>query len=356
MRKLCKTIGILLLVIAVLAGGLIGYLSATEYNPEPVTTAEFRYSPSETALSPGQTISVLTWNIGYCGLSKDADFFMDGGSMVYPTSQDVVLDNLSYIDSYLDSADAQIILVQEVDRDSRRSGRIDQLDTLAEGWGYSFAPNYRCNFVPYPLPPIGKVDSGVMTLFSPAMTGEATRISLPCPFSWPIRVANLKRCLLVNRFPLDDGKELVVVNFHLEAYDDGEGKLAQTKLLMEILQQEYEKGNYVLAGGDFNQTFPGVLERYPLQSQELWTPGTLEESMLPEGWHFAYDMEVPTCRSLDRSLDPEDPTMQYYCIDGFLVSPNITVQSVQTQDLGFAHSDHNPVALTITLNERSQPA
>ena len=50
-------------------------------------------------------------------------------------------------------------------------------------------------------------------------------------------------------------KELVLINFHLEAYDSGEGKIAQSKMLAEKLESEYQQGNYVIAGGDFNQTF-----------------------------------------------------------------------------------------------------
>lgn len=42
------------------------------------------------------------------------------------------------------------------------------------------------------------------------------------------------------------------------AYDDGEGKLAQTKMLSDLLQKEVEKGNYVIAAGDFNQSFSNV--------------------------------------------------------------------------------------------------
>jgi endonuclease/exonuclease/phosphatase family metal-dependent hydrolase len=53
-------------------------------------------------------------------------------------------------------------------------------------------------------------------------------------------------------------KYLVLVNLHLEAYDDGEGKKAQTEMLKQILQEEADQGNYVIAGGDFNQTFSGT--------------------------------------------------------------------------------------------------
>ena len=84
-------------------------------------------------------------------------------------------------------------------------------------------------------------------------------MSLPCPFSYPIRLANLKRCLLVNRIPIEGSdKELVVINLHLEAYDDGAGKEAQTRMLAQLLREETEKGNYVIAGGDFNQTLDTV--------------------------------------------------------------------------------------------------
>ena len=61
---------------------------------------------------------------------------------------------------------------------------------------------------------------------------------------------------MINRIPIaGTNHELVLVNLHLEAYDDGEGKKAQTQMLQTILQKESDAGNYVIAGGDFNQTF-----------------------------------------------------------------------------------------------------
>ncbi|MBQ6946894.1 MAG: hypothetical protein IJN42_02510, partial [Clostridia bacterium] len=47
----------------------------------------------------------------------------------------------------------------------------------------------------------------------------------------------------------------VIVNLHLEAYDDGTAKVEQTKVLANFVREEYSKGNYVIAGGDFNSTF-----------------------------------------------------------------------------------------------------
>lgn len=38
-------------------------------------------------------------------------------------------------------------------------------------------------------------------------------------------------------------------------------------------------------------------------------------------------------------------------LDGFIVSPNIEVLSVETQSLGFRYSDHNPVVMEIGFKE-----
>ena len=46
------------------------------------------------------------------------------------------------------------------------------------------------------------------------------RIKLAESFSWPIKTCNLKRCMLETRIPIEGtDKELVLINFHLEAYD-----------------------------------------------------------------------------------------------------------------------------------------
>ncbi len=207
-------------------------------------------------------LTLATFNIGYGGLGAESDFFMDGGSQVQPLSQALVEKNLAGITALLEEADADIYLLQEVDADAKRSYGIDQRAVLSQGKGMdtAYALNYSCDFVPFPWPPIGRVHSGLYTMSSVSLaegTG-ASRYALPCPFSWPVRTANLKRCLLVARIPVaGTERELVVVNLHLEAYDDGAGKAAQTAMLMDLLQEEYAAGNYVIAGGGFQLQLPG---------------------------------------------------------------------------------------------------
>jgi len=92
---------------------------------------------------------------------------------------------------------------------------------------------------------------------------------------------------------------------------------------------------------------------YPLLSDK-WQPGTLDADEFTErGWQLVTDSSVPTCRSLDVAYAGADKSdFQFYVIDGFIVSPNITVESCVTADLDFVSSDHNPVTLTVTLSDK----
>lgn len=351
MKKLLKIVLILLGTVTGLACIGILILTLTAYDPEAKESAEASLQ-SARLLSVSDSIRILSWNTGYGGLDKSVDFFMDGGTMTFPASQSVVEQNVSAISSFLTSRQSDICLLQEVDLDSSRTKHLDELQLYAQetGLDYSYAPNYRCLFVPFPLPPLGRMESGIVTLSSCRRMDVSTRVSLPSPFTWPVSTANLKRCLLVDRFPLEGtDKELVVINLHLDAYESGEGRIAQTKAMLSLMKEEYEKGNYCVAGGDFNQLFPDTQKLYPIKDPELWVPGDLKDILLEDGWQYVFDASVPSCRLLNQPYDPADEGTQYYVIDGFVVSPNVTVDSVETVDLEFANSDHNPVEIVVRL-------
>ena len=352
-KRVLKVIGIILGICVLAVVGMLTYLTITEYKPEDTVALEVEGEASK-QVAQGDSFTVMSWNIGYGDLANYADFFMGGGSSVQNSTKDQVQDNVQGFIDEINTIQPDILFLQEVDVNSKRSYKINQKETIMEsttGYNASYARNFKVEYVPYPLPTIGKVDSGIMT-FSKYDVTEATRVALPNPFSYPVRMANLKRCLLVSRIPVEGSdKELVLVNLHLEAFDDGEGKVAQTKILREFMQKEMEAGNYVIAGGDFNQTFTNVdASMYPKTSDEVWQPGVLDINDFGDGWQFFMDNQAPTCRSTDKALLGNDPeTFQYYMIDGFIVSDNVQVESVATQDLKFEHTDHNPVVMKVTL-------
>ena len=353
--RILRFIGILLLIVVLLAVGLVGYLSVTEYKPAD-TEALTPEGEADGTIGVGDTLKILSWNIGYGALGDNADFFMDGGSMVKTADAERLAANMTALRQTILAESPDIVMLQETDRDSARSGNVDEFaevkDALKEKTGYQavFANNFKVVFLPYPIPPIGKVDSGIAT-YSRYPLQEATRVQLPIPFSWPMRMANLKRCLLVSRVKLEGSdKELVVVNLHLEAYDDGEGKLAQTKMLAELLDAEAAKGNYVIAGGDFNQIFSSADgSAYPVYEGN-WVAPEIDVTQFKGQWQFLMDEKTPSCRLLNQPYkDADKNSFQYYLIDGFIVSSNLEVKDFGTLDLGFAASDHNPLTMTLVL-------
>ena len=350
-KRVLKAILAIVIVLVVLLAALLVWLTAVEYRPEAEEDIAVRQvSESSKSLVSGDQIRIVAWNIGYGALGDNADFFMDGGKMVYTADADRVKENLGSIISEIIFQDPDILLLQEIDLNSDRSYHIDEtkyFDVL-EFNNSAFANNFKVAYAPFPVPPMGSIDSGIAT-YSSYPTASATRVSLPCPFSWPVRTFNLKRCLLITRIPVEGGKELVIVNLHLEAYDDGAGKAAQAQMLMDILNSEASKGNYVIAGGDFNQTFSNIESKNKV-FPEQWQPAAMDVSLYENDRQFIMTNDIPTCRSLYTPLVGNESGLQYYMIDGFILSKNITVDSYLIHDLGFANSDHNPQILNITLN------
>ena len=352
LRRIVRAVGIVLLAVVMLAAGLIGFLSVTEFRPADVETLAVGAAASRT-LCVDEPFAVLTWNIGYGALGDNADFFMDGGSMVRTADKARVTENLENIGAQIDALRPDVVFLQETDVRSTRSCRVNEyawMQSHLQGYASSFAANFKVAFLPYPVPPIGRVESGLAT-FSAFDVSSAERVQLPIPFSWPIRMANLKRCLLCSRVPIAGSEhELVLVNLHLEAYDDGEGKAAQTAMLAQLLAAEAEKGNYVIAGGDFNQYFSDMdADAFPTLPGN-WEAGAIDVTQFEGSWQFLMDDSVPTCRSLYKPYaDADRNSFQYYMIDGFIVSNNVAVSLYATQDCGFTATDHNPVLMRCTL-------
>lgn len=352
-KKFLKITLIIGLILILLIAVFLSFLTIAEYRPDNIEDITINnLSDEQSPISKDETISITSFNIGYAGLGKHQDFFMDGGNMVRPDKKSIIVNNMKGITKNIKDINSDILLIQEVDENSKRSHYLNEPKFLNDNLDMSsaFAYNFNAKFVPYPFPHmIGKTMAGLMT-FSKYNMDSAQRFSLPTPFKWPVKTINLKRCLLVSRFPVKGSdKDLVVINLHLEAYDSGEGKIAQTKALVKILKSEYEeKGNYVIAAGDWNQTLPGY-PKTKLKKSDFWKPGEISEDSIPSPFKFVLDSSVPTCRLGNMPYDPKHKNTQHYYIDGFLISPNIKVVQVKNHDLGFEYSDHNPVTLEFKL-------
>jgi endonuclease/exonuclease/phosphatase family metal-dependent hydrolase len=350
MKIVKKVFKAFLILVAIIIVGFIGIIVKaiiSDYKPSEKIMIAANESPS--VLSDSATISLLTWNIGYCGLDKEMDFFYDGGTKVI-TPKENCIQNLNSVLSYLKSNDSiDIIFLQEVDRKSKRSYKMDEYLTIDEHLkphSAYFAPNYDVFFVPVPpASPMGKVFSGVTTL-SRFLPSSSVRYAFPGEYGFPKQLFMLDRCFLVNRYPLTNGKELIVINTHNEAFDPGDIRKAQMEYLKNFMMSEYQNGNYVIAGGDWNQC-PPLFNPDFSSNQVNKEQMVISPEYLPSGWTWAYDNKNPSNRSVIAAYDPASTTTTV--IDFFLLSPNVENVSVKCVNLNFENSDHNPVIITAKL-------
>lgn len=339
---------------------VLTYGTLHDFQPEEVSPLEPFQNSSQPIISDS-LLSFTIWNVGFSGLGKESDFFYDDGHFFFSggkntrTPKELVEKNLQGIIAVTDSLQSDFFLYQEVDRSARRSYYTDQLGKLGRSLpGYSgvFAENFKVNFVPIPLfepwHAYGKANSGLIS-YARFQPKENLRLQLPGNFGWPKRVFSLDRCLNFQRFSVANGKDLVVVNVHNSAYDRaGELKFQQLEYIRKLLLAEYAKGNYVIAGGDWNMCPPYFkFDGYMPGRTQGYLQFNIPEQLLPPEWLWIYDATFPTNRKTRTPYSPGDTFVTL--IDFFLVSPNVKVRSVQTLHLNFEFSDHQPVHLEIEL-------
>ena len=393
-RLALRIVLIVLAVILAVVGSYVIYVFTSyhrlpdnlELTPEPdplMYDAMNRLPPERINVEPGQkTYTIMTYNIGFGAYTSDYSFFMDGGKYSWARSKDGLNQNLVDMSSAIRSYDPDFLLLQEVDEDGTRTYHVNEVNymcALLDYFQHVYAQNFDSPFLFWPLwQPHGANKSGLLTLSS-AYISSAMRRSLPVSNS-VTKIVDLDRCYSITRIPLgdptplpldrgektadpasdptdSDTKELVLINVHLSAYSTGSVREKQLEMLYGDLQKEYDKGNYVICGGDFNHNLRGGDDdKAPSWAQ----PFPMET--LPDGFHFGFlkdangksDPEVNidhnSCRDANEPYNPD--TTFTVLADGFLVSDNIEVTYYESVDTQYTYSDHDPVLMEFRLLEK----
>lgn len=337
------------IAIVVFVAGFLAWQTLNEFNPEATVDVAIQGEP--TVL--GDTLTLTTYNIGYCGLGAEMDFFYEGGTMARPSEAQLQKYEDGVIERLRDFEQSDFILLQEVDTFARRSWYSNQFKLINESFPeYKswLALNYKA-WVPMPVTnPMGKVVAGLMTM-SRQIPTEAKRVSFNAGYSWPMSVFMLKRCFLITRFKTKQGNDFVLINTHNSAFSDAaEIRKVELAQLRSVMEEEYAKGNYVMIGGDWNQnptTFDTTL-LLPNYLPKLIEP-PIPDDFLPEGWRFIYDPLHSTNRDVD--IPYVEGITRTTLIDFFVISPNIEPLFVQTTATGFSESDHQPVSARVVLGK-----
>lgn len=351
MKIMLRAFLFLICIPTVMVGCFFGYMTITDYVP-PATLSIPIEKNTQRQLDVGVPFTVTTFNIGYAGLDKTEDFFMDGGTRSHGRSKEQVMKNLEGITKVLKNVKSSFFFLQEVDINSSRSFHVDEFAYIKKhlpNYSATLALNYTVPWIPVPvLDPLGSTKSGLVTLSEYQIT-KSTRYSLYGKEDWPQQMFDLDRCIMENRVLLKNGKELIMVNAHLSAYDKG-GKVRKQQLqfLKQYMTKEYTKGNYIVIGGDWNHQIPGT-DPKRFKTTETWPDWmqTIPSDFTPKGFTWVADPTIPTSRTL--ALPYKEGVNFRSNIDGFIVSPNVKVLKTYGHSLGFEHSDHNPVTTELVL-------
>lgn len=358
MKKVLKTVlGIILAVVLAALCYLI-YVLTDYHRIEDHLALEIISEGGGEAAEAGEEYQIVSWNIGFGAYEPDYGFFMDGGTESWAWSEERLNANLDKIYGLLREMDADIYLVEEVDTDSTRSYHVDEraglVDALKDWDSKVFARNYDSPFLFYPFTqPHGSSRSGILTV-ADFRIDSSLRRQLPIETGFT-KFLDLDRCYSVSRISVDNGKELVLYTLHLSAYSsDGTIATDQLEMLLSDMQGEYEKGNYAIAGGDFNKDLLGDSTAvFGVPAGELtWAQPVPFELFDGLNVSLVAPLDeadpVPTCRNAD---GPYNPNQFVVTVDGFVVSDNVEVSCAKVIDTGFAYSDHNPVEMLFTLCE-----
>ena len=252
------------------------------------------------------------------------------------------------------------MILEEVDTKSTRSYKVNQKEEIVNkfsNYSYTYASNFHSGFLPYPILDMhGKVNSGILTLSKYKMD-YSYRYELPIDESFFNKFFDLDRCINLVRYEISGtDKMLTIISAHLSAYDEGGVyRRKQIELLSTLIQSEYDKGNYVIVGGDFNHDIAEGESKFPTQQLKPDWIQVLSGNEFGDNFKIVSDNDNPSCRDAD--IPWTEGVTYATVVDGFIISDNIelisveNIVSINNEDVNFMYSDHNPVSMKFKLKK-----
>jgi endonuclease/exonuclease/phosphatase family metal-dependent hydrolase len=265
---------------------------------EDLEAAHYYRKKSRGPVPEAKTVlRAMNYNVKFGG--GRIDFFFDCFGDRVLMSKDEVQRNLERLAAKIREVDPDILVVQEVDVNSKRAAYVDQmqwlLDHTALDYGV-YASQWKADYVP--SDGIGAVDSGNGILSKYPLSG-AVRIalSLRTDQSELERYFYLKRNLL--RATVDVGaSKLLVVAIHAEAYAKDGTKKQHIDRFEEELDRWSEAGELVLGAGDLNTLPPGSDKQHDFPdsvctNEDFIADDYRSEATWLEPLYASYESEIP---------------------------------------------------------------
>lgn len=286
-------------------------------------------------------LSVLTWNIGYASLGKDADLITDNGRSVRALCANEIGAAAEGIANWLATRSADVMCVQENAEAGFLTRKVPVrriIDHALPNRQNLFWSDMKSVFVPRIL----KLNHG-MSVHSRIRLAQCRAELLPQDKIYHLGVLKKHYGVLINRLKREDcAQDWVVMNIHLSAFDDGgRTRLSQVRRVIEIAQKAHETGDFVVIAGDWNMRLSATEFAHQTAKEDLFWVRDFPHDLLPQGWRVVADKETPTVRTLSAAFQPDHSYTTI--VDGFVISPNVDLVQVSTAPMGFEWTDHHPV-------------
>lgn len=304
----------LLLGLLALGALLAGLVYALTDHPRAVQAAELDCPSGTPSLRAGQEVKVLSWNVQYLA-GRGYVFFYDtlagDGPDTRPTRESIAR-TLDEVAGVIRQEDPDVVLLQEVDRDSKRTDYADQMALIQQKLGGEYpcsaaAYYHRATFVPHPKI-MGKVGLSLVTL-SKTRIESATRHQLPRICGDPVTVAfNFKRAVLGVTLPVEGGRPLTALQTHMDAFAQG----------CDTMQRQVAAVGDILAatpapwvmGGDFNLLgTPGAYQRLRERERAYFNPQTELAPLMARYPSFPSPAQIDTGEARHFTHWPNDPAV-----------------------------------------------
>lgn len=354
--RIVKSITFFSGITAAALGALLIAVWAITFHPAEIQPAPVACTGKTRVLAAGQTVKILSWNVQYMA-GKDHWFFYEGGTETAPTAADVgqTLDKVARI---IKTENADIVLLQEIDENAKRTHYTDQLQRLIDRLPGLYpcrteAFYWKSGFVPHP--DVMGAAGMKLVILSKYKIHAAKRYQLPLiPENWVSQQFNLKRALLEARIAFN-GHEFVVMNTHLSAFAQGTDTMEKQVAAVKSIMADHSANNRPwVAGGDFNLLPPGNAYQHlrpaeqsdyrpeteikPLFDAFNAVPGKADVNSDARQQWFTHFPNDPDIKAPDKTID-------YIFYPDKLERNSARVRQSDTLDI----SDHLPVVAEFVL-------
>jgi endonuclease/exonuclease/phosphatase family metal-dependent hydrolase len=222
--------------------------------------------------------------------------------------------NLEQVAALVDSTDADIVLLQEVDRGTKRSGGVDQLQVLMDRTDFAGVFGKSLDY-----------DGGGYGIAALSRNGFGYQDTQPLPVTPPQERAggsHEPRALLITVAHTRRGRWQALTT-HLDASRGDEYRLQEAEELHALLKQRLATATPLLIGGDFNSTPDSAVYRKltGFGLRDAW-------SECGQGDGFTFPADKPVKR-----------------IDYLFLTGTLTCTAAQVIDT--QASDHRPLLVTV---------